>query len=163
MTRTRRSALCARSAGAAGTALLLAGSVTLVVAPASAGTSAVPARVSGARAPSGAQHSAPASARGIDPVLRTKTGPVSVMLELDRAPAATAYAAKARTSGHRAAVAAFRAQSGSVERQQRSVERALRRAATPPAAAWAGRTRRRGAVKLCGDVRGGRRAPRSSR
>ena len=130
MTRTRRSALCARSAGAAGTALLLAGSVTLVVAPASAGTSAVPARVSGARAPSGAQHSAPASARGIDPVLRTKTGPVSVMLELDRAPAATAYAAKARTSGHRAAVAAFRAQSGSVERQQRSVERALRRAAT---------------------------------
>ena len=70
------------------------------------------------------------TARGVDPALRSTTGPVTVMLELDRVPAATAYAAKVRTSGHRAAVAAFRAQTGSVESQQRSVQRALRRAAT---------------------------------
>jgi subtilisin family serine protease len=70
------------------------------------------------------------STRGVDPTLRGRTGKVTVMLELDPAPAASAYAAKAKTSGRRAAVGAFRTQTKAVERQQRRVERALIRKAT---------------------------------
>src|SRR4051812_22950299 len=110
VTLTRRSALCVGAATALLTGLTMAGSLALSATPASAG--------------------AGTGTRGVDASLRSRTGPVTGMIELDGAPASSAYATKARTGTHAAAGGAHRAQSASVESQQRSVERALRRAAT---------------------------------
>lgn len=138
MTFTRRSARRAVTLSAALTALLLLTSSLAGLAGASGATSAgaqnplakVATGRSGGTTGSAAGAAASVSTRGIDAALRGRTGQVSVMLELDEAPAASAYAAKARTSGRSAAVGAFRSQSTAVRSQQRSVERALRHRAT---------------------------------
>jgi subtilisin family serine protease len=128
---TRRAARWGSSLLVAGTAVGgLAGWATAADATTSNSGTRLPARVAAARTAS------PASAAmktgvdaGVDPSLRGRTGQVTVMVQLNDAPATSAYA-KATSRGHRSAVQAFRSQTRAVQRRQRSIESALGRSST---------------------------------
>ncbi len=132
MTSARRSSLSPgvlliAAVTALGTVLSLVGWPAAALASGSPGATP-PSRVTAARAGSGSG----SATTGVDPSLRRAHGQVSVMLELDQAPASTAYTdhLRAHPTGRTAANDAFRAQAHRVESQQRGVERALARKAT---------------------------------
>jgi subtilisin family serine protease len=126
VTLTRRAARWGVSAVVAGTVV---GGIASWAAAASGSSTGphLPAKVAAARTPdrtAGDTSAVTSAVRGVDPALRGRTGQVSVMVQLDQAPAASAYA-KAKPRGHVKAVQAYRSQSRAVEDQQRAVERAL--------------------------------------
>jgi subtilisin family serine protease len=130
---TRRAARWGGSLLVAGTAVggLTGWATAADAAGANPGTGArLAPRVAAARTgPSGSAAMTAGVDAGVDPSLRGRTGQVTVMVQLDDAPAASAYA-KAASRGHRSAVLAFRSQTKTVQSRQRSIESALGRTST---------------------------------
>ncbi|MFL6100446.1 MAG: S8 family serine peptidase [Actinomycetales bacterium] len=129
MTVRRRSARWASAVAVAGAAVMACSGLAVAGSAHISGVT-LPSRVGAARTGPAASTAAAARATlGVDPSLRRRKGPVTVMVELDQLPAATAYA-RAKHKGHADAVRAFRSQAQTVLSQQRRVQRALSRSAT---------------------------------
>src|SRR4051794_39957844 len=99
----RRSARWASAVAVAGAAVMACSGLAVAGSAHISGVT-LPSRVGAARTGPAASTAAAARATlGVDPSLRRRKGPVTVMVELDQLPAATAYA-RAKHKGHADAV-----------------------------------------------------------